>query len=83
MPKINLSTTRATDAGIAAAARTFLEFRLAKGSQECRFSHGATYVEADSQPLDPDDVRIFEGANAAGAFSFSSCPNGVVDVSSL
>lgn len=83
MPKITLSPTAAKDAAIAAAARTYLEFTLAQGSQECRFSHGTTYVAADSQALLPGDIRIWEGSAAAGAFSFSPCPNGVIDVSSL
>jgi hypothetical protein len=83
MPKLTLSPSLVTNAGIAAAARTHLEFTIAPGGQECRFSYGTTYTAADSQVLRPGDVRIFAGTLATGAFSFSTSPNCVIDISSL
>ena len=70
MAKIALSTTAATDAGIAASStRTYLEIS-ADVSGGVRWSFGAFYVEDDSQPLPASMSRIFEGLAAQSAFSF-------------
>lgn len=81
MPKVTLSPVAATDAGIPAdAARTYLEFST---TADCRFSIGATYVEADSQPLLAGDQRIFTDTNSKLAFSFSNGKDTVVYYSKI
>ena len=80
MPKVTISPITVSNNAIAAAARTYLEFAIAPGGQECRWSFGATYIAADSQSLQPGVVRAFEGALASNAFSFGTSPNCVIDV---
>lgn len=81
MPKATLTTAGASDAAIAAdAGRIYVEF---SASADCRFSIGATYVEADSQRLLANEIRIFEGTLAEQAFSFSDGKDTIISISTL
>lgn len=85
MPRVTLTSAASDDAIAASASRLYLEFELAPGAMQTqvRFSFGSSYTEADSVTLSPGDVRIYEGAMAQRAVSFSAGSGSIIEYISL